>query len=461
MINGLQPNYNVPVYSNTVNTNSKVSYNQGVTYSLSNPIASNYTASFSTVLNGADIEKYNYILNYLSNVAMSKNGGNLTPSQQMEFLLKSGKLLNKSTHDGSTTLDNLYKIITTPRAHQLNPTTLLTNTLDILCNPKFVTQNFGNLPSEDEKRILDAFKPDSNIKKHPELIDVMESGVCPAASVEVNVADKYPSEYARWIEGLSGTSKKVDLNCKMDVISETNPLETMQIVELFETKRLNGFNWHNVKLEVKADDNAYVRANVQEKDWDYGERNVADTLFQSAVMQLGSQNTYSSLTDTHNSKFNASDKGLIEIEKTYVESLIKNKNISSLIYQDIDEDKNLLGYNCDFSLIKKHLTDTIDSGDDVIIGIVLTNETAGVTKEPGYNPQIDGAPNKIINGHEITVTDYKVMPDGKVKFICVDTDDDDPNFVEYDEDYLLPKIHHGGYPTDIVRNDLAKFNYLN
>ena len=62
-------------------------------------------------------------------------------------------------------------------------------------------------------------------------------------------------------------------------------------------------------------------------------------------MQLGSQNTYNSLIDARGGKFNTNSQGLIEIEKTFVESLIKDKEITSLVYQKIDDDQNLLCYN--------------------------------------------------------------------------------------------------------------------
>ena len=108
--------------------------------------------------------------------------------------------------------------------------------------------------------------------------------------------------------------------------------------------------------------------------------------------------------------------------------------------------------NADWVYIK----DTIDSGDDVILGYVLTNETAGRTKSQYYNPATDGKPNKVINGHEITVVDYKTDKFGHTKFICVDTDDNSQDFVTYDAEWLLPKIHHAGYPATIVENDVAE-----
>jgi hypothetical protein len=170
-------------------------------------------------------------------------------------------------------------------------------------------------------------------------------------------------------------------------------------------------------------------------------------------MRLGSHNTYNSLTDTRDAIFNSNTQGLVEVEKTFVESLIKNKEITSLVYQQIDDEQNLTGWNCSFNKMSKHITDTLDSGDDVIIGYVLTNETAGITNNSNYNPATHGKTNKVINGHEITIVDYIKDKGGNIKFVCVDTDDDSHDFVIYDGNWLLPKIHHAGYPAQIVKDD--------
>ena len=103
--------------------------------------------------------------------------------------------------------------------------------------------------------------------------------------------------------------------------------------------------------------------------------------------------------------------------------------------------------------MQKHILDTLNSGEDIIAGYVLTNQTSGRTSTPLYNPKTEGAPNKVINGHEIAIVDYKQDLNGNVTFICVDTDDDNPKFVEYSADWLLPKLHHAGYPAKIVEKD--------
>ena len=405
----------------------------------------------NTTLNETDKKKYLELVQFLKNVPNSPNSENVSASKQLETLLKNGKLLAKTNHDNSTTLDNLHSIITTDRAQGLDKTVVLTSTLDLLSNPRMVTQNFGDIPQEVQPQILQYLKDDNSVKTNPDEMNVVASGTCAAASIEVNMADKFPAEFARWVSELSSSNKEVHLNVKLDSISK-NKLEAATILQLLEAQKV-GFDYNQAKIKVDLDEGALVRAGVQTHYWNTGERNVADVLVQSAIMKLGSQNTYNSLSDVRKGKFNSNPQGLIELEKTFVESLVKNKEITSLVYQQIDDEQNLVGYNCSFDKIQKHITDTIDSGDDVILGYVLTNETSGATKTQGYKPAVNGAPNKVINGHEITVVDYYKDEKGNVMFVCVDTDDDSPDFVQYSAQWLLPKIHHAGYPAKIVEAD--------
>lgn len=424
------------------------------------PISNYSTSSISkqnvinqpiTILNESDKKKYNVLLDFLKNAQISPNSDGLHPFNQLDLLLKNGKLLSKSNHDNSTTLDNLYEIAIKKRAKDLDSMSLITNTLDLLCNPRYVTQTFGDIPIHIQGDIVAALPEDNLVKSNPQLMNVYSSGTCPAASLEVNMADKYPAEFARWVNCLSSEKKAIELNVDLKAITK-NPFEAMEILKFFETNK-SRVDLNKAKLNLKLNLDAHIRACVQTKFWDRGERSVVDVLIQSAIMELGSKNTYNALSDT---RAGDNPQGLIELEKTFAETLIKNKEITSLVYHQIDDDQNLIGYNCSLDKIAKHITDTIDSGDDVILGYVLTNETAGVTTSSKYNPDVDGAKNKVINGHEITVIDYYKDQNGKLMFICVDTDDDSPELVQYSEDWLLPKIHHAGYPARIVEADEAE-----
>ena len=403
-----------------------------------------------------EIKKYLKLANFIKDIPISETSFNTPPSKQLDMLLKSGKLLSKS-NDGTTMLDNLYEIATVKRTDDLDSKNLISNILDNTLNPRIITQTLGDIPQNEMYSIVAKLPQDSPLRKNPSQINAISSassGTCPAASNEVNLADKNPAEYARWVNKLSSNDKSVKLKLNVSSIS-SNKLDAMSIINLLEAK-VNKFGWDSVELTVSPDDLAYTRAKIQDKYWDLGERNVADVLVQSAIMQAGSQNTYNSLTDTRAGNFNSNPKGLIEVEKTFVESIIKNKEITSLVYQIIDDNQNLIGHTCSFDKMEKHIKDTIDSGDNVIIGYVLTNETVGKVESGLYNPLTDGPKNKVINGHEITIVNYKTDKNGKTTFICIDTDDDSPEYVEYSADWLLPKIHHAGYPAKIVEQDEAE-----
>ena len=234
-----------------------------------------------------------------------------------------------------------------------------------------------------------------------------------------------------------------------------NTLDAITFLNLFETKTKN-LNFDYANLSIKPDNGAYVRAQVQNGNWDKGERTIVDVLMQSTLMQLGSQNSYDSLTDIRGGKFSTNPQGLAETEKTFIESIIENNEKLSIRYQKVDDNQNLVGWECDFNKIQDHIIQNLNTGEDVIIGYVLTNETSGRINEAGYVNTPDNAPNKIINGHEITIVDYKQDKDGKITFICNDTDDDNPNLIEYSADYLIPKIHHAAYPVKIIEQDLKQ-----
>ena len=443
----LENNYNKNLYFQPQQSGINNQVSNAVTSPVQNSaVGANNVLAYSNIntkLSSLDTKKYVYLLNYLKDVPVSSNSENLNCAAQLDYLLKTGRLISKTANDGSSTLDNLYDIATKKRACDFDAKKIISATLDILCNPRVLTQTFGDIPENEKKAILASLPDDNPVKKDPSLMDVEASATCAAASNEVDFADRSPAEFTRWVSGLSSEAKSVDVDLKLKSLSK-NPLEAITILQIMDAKK-EAFSFDKVRLKIAPDNNAYIRAKIQEKYYDKGERSIVDVLIQSTLMQMGTQNNYDSLSDT--------PAGLIEVEKTYVESVLKNKEITSLIYQNVDDDQNLISYNCSFDKMQKHITDTIDKGDNVIIGYVLTNQTSGRTASLDYNPTLEGPANRIINGHEITIVDYKKDADGKVTFICVDTDDDNPNFVEYSADWLLPKLHHAGYPAEIVEKD--------
>lgn len=387
-----------------------------------------------TVLIGNEIQKYNELQTALMNQPVDKSG--ISEAKKLDELLKNGKLLNKTSNDKTTTLDNLYNILTLKRLDGFNSLNILNQTINAIYNPKIITQKFGDIPKEIKGLILVNPETAPYIKENPTLLDVDKhgSGTCPAASLEFNMANKSPAEFARWVEGL--TSPNVSVKQKIDMNSlNKNFLDAHWLIkDAFELK-YDALNFDKAQLTLKPDKNALQRAFIQNGYYDNGERTVIDVLIQSTLMQIASQQTYDSLTDIRAGKFNSNPQGLSEFEKTFVESIVTNKEKLSIVYQNIDDNQYLKGYRCPFDKIEKHIKNAIDNGENVIIGYIFT-----------------GPNNKVKGGHEITIVDYKEKM-GKTVFICNDTDDDKEQYVEYAAEYLLPKIHHAGYDAKLVENE--------
>ena len=64
-------------------------------------------------------------------------------------------------------------------------------------------------------------------------------------------------------------------------------------------------------MKFAPDKNAIIRAKIQTTHKDPYERTPLDVLMQSTFMQIGSQQSYNTLTDKRTGKFNQNDKGLI------------------------------------------------------------------------------------------------------------------------------------------------------
>lgn len=429
-----QYNYNTVanIQPHKVNNAAKVSASH-----ISNPITSlpfnsnNRVLNKRTELSSADEkQKYTELLQMVD-----KN-----TKKQIELLLKSGILLNSESNDHSTVLENLYKMAKTPRAEGLSQEGILRDTIATISYPFIITQQFGDIPPEYRQKALAANTAgDTNLVKRfvdKQDIDVEHSGTCVAASIEFNLAEKMPAEFTRFAEGLSSPSMSVQKEIKLRNLAD-HALDAIWLLNAFEIPfETNSFD--SAVLTFAPDKNAILRAQIQTTNKDPLERSPLDVLMQSTFMQVGSQQSYNSLTDKRLGKFNQNDKGLIEFEKTFTESVVEDKSKLSVTYQTVDENARLVGYETDFDTMKRHLTSALDMGENVIIGYTQVDQN-----------------NIIINGHEITIIAYKRNPDGKLTFVCNDTDDNMTKPVEYTEDYLLPKIHHAALPESIVAGDLT------
>ncbi len=395
--------------------------------------ASAYTSAVTTRTNLSTKEekkKYNTLVE------------ELTPKykRKLDFALKTGQLLKNNSNDKSTVLDNLYKIATEPRDKGLDKNTILEECLDIIANPYVITQTCEDIPSEYQKQIIGIITGLSTdphkISETKWQLDNMHTGTCPAASIEFDLATKHSAEFFRMVEGLTSPNHAVVKNIKTDSLSEKS-LDAIWLLKTFKTPhKMLDFNTAQVLL--KPDDNAIIRARIQNHHRDKGERSIIDVLMQSTFMQLGSQQTYDSLTDKRApNDWTQDDGGLIEFEKTYVESVVEDKNTTSVIYQNVDEEGKLSGYTKDFQTIKKELLQTLKMGHNINIGYTWPDPDNG---------------NKLA-GHEITIVGYKTNPNGEGIFICQDSDDNLDKQIELSEKFLLPKIHHAGIPEEIASQD--------
>jgi len=407
---------------------------------LSNPVMKDvpfnpaFTASsLRTRLNSEEEKnKYNTILTNLDK----------TSKKQLKDMLKSGILLDDTSNDKSTVLDNLYNISTKDRAQGLPSEVILKDTIAILADPHVITQQFGDIPENMKARILDLYMDDNNLNKNSLLtrkiagddINVEHSGTCVASSIEFNLAKKMPAEFARFVEGISSPKMSVDKTIHLKNLTD-NTLDSIWLLNAFGVPyKMDDFN--QAHLTLSPDKNAIIRAKIQTTNRDKDERSAVDALMQGTLMQIGSQQSYDSLSDKRKGKFNQNDKGLIEFEKTFTESVVEDKNKISVTYQTVDDNARLIGYETDFDTMKRQISDALALGENVIIGYTQINDN-----------------NEIINGHEITITGQKTDKNGNLIYICNDTDDDIPRAVEYRADILLPQIHHAGLPDSIASKD--------
>lgn len=360
--------------------------------------------------------------------------------KKLEFALKSGQLLKDNSNDKSTVLDNLHKIIKEERDPGLDKVTILKECLDILANPYVITQTCEDIPNQYKRQVIGLI---TNLSEDPNEIaktrwelDNMHTGTCPAASIEFDLATKHTAEFFRIVEGLTSTKNEAVKTIQMDNLSKKSS-DAIWLLNTFKTPhKMNNFETATVLL--KPDENAIIRARIQNNNRDAGERSIIDVLMQSTFMQLGSQQTYNSLTDKRApNEWTQEDGGLIDFEKTYVESVVEDKNTTSVTYQKVDENGRLCGYEKDFGTIKKELLDTLKMGHNIIIGYTWPD------------PDNDNR----LAGHEITIVGYKTNSNGEGVFICQDSDDDISAPIEMTEKELLPKIHHAGLPDEIASRD--------
>ena len=424
----VSPEQTTPIYSSNVQTLYKAT-------------VAPLNAPKTVLDNQKDIQMYNDVLSKLVNSSEKISPqDNVSRQVKLDALLKSGILLNRNSNNSTSVLENLHKTVNSKRAGDMDPVKITGQVIDTIYDPAIITQTFGDIPNE---AIIYIHPKDIEHLKSARALDAEGSGTCVAASVEYSMAHRHPAEFARWAEGLTSENMTVEKDLKLSSLSK-NKMDAIWLLNGFETPKTD-FDFNHTKLKIKPDDNALVRAKIQHNFWDKGERNIIDVMFQSALMNLGSQQTYDSLTDRRAGNFSIENQGLVEFEKTYIESVAEDKERTSVVYQNMDDDQILTGYNYDIQSTKEHIKTALDDGEDVIIGCIVTAKDCNDGKFP---------PNKVMGGHEMTITGYRNDDNGNMMLICNDTDDNKPVLLEYPADVLIPKIHHASYTTNVF----DKFN---
>lgn len=396
--------------SNYITTLSKP---QKVNFSLQNHFGLQPQDTFTLQkkeFNEVEKQQYNEILNTLP----------IQNKKELENLQKNGILLNKKSNNNSSTLDNLYKIYKNERAQGLNNKEILKETISTLNNPYRISQKNDN----SSKNYLDLILTNNSqpIKE--------KTSTCTASCIEFDLASQEPAEFVRFVEELTSPKLSVDKTIELNNLAD-KALDAIWLLNTFETpKEANSFN--KIKLTLKPDDKILEKIALDKSSKTFSHRNTIDTILQSTFMNVGSQQSYNSITDIRGGKFNVTEKGLIEFEKTYTESIVRNKNIISVNYQKIDENGQIVGYETDFSTIKNQLLDTLSLKENIILG--LTNQM----------------PDGSLKGHEVVLTGAKTHTSGKTDFYCYNSDSDKLGPEIYSEDYLLSRIHHAGLPKEIV-----------
>lgn len=355
---------------------------------------------------------------------------------KLDNCLNSGKLLQTEPNSKRTVLDSLYKILTVPRTANISNIKILNECINILDNPLIITQITEDIPDDyiesvaeniyRHQTLRDGAKHSKNMQrkiienKDDKLIRIKNElkdrgvGTCVAASIEFYLASKHPAEFVRIVEGLTSQKREVKkyLDCrKANLTGDT--------IEYFNTnyKVKNGF----LEISLRADENAYFLAEMQEEYQDNFERTTVDILMQSLCFQIASGNTYNSITDT----FYNIDKeygGLCDFEEQYVLQILTGNNVVNIDFTAIDENMNIL-FQTDKNKIEKYLDDALEKGKYIIIGI--DNVYYG---------------NAYDDGHEITIIGKTKSLDGNEYYICKDTGLEFARPVLINKDYIFNHI---------------------
>ncbi|NLF82873.1 MAG: hypothetical protein GX568_02675 [Candidatus Gastranaerophilales bacterium] len=385
-------------------------------------------------------------------------------------LYKNGKLLSRDSSDGTSTLQNLYNIATKPRLKIFDRKNIIRETLKTIDNPFLITQNIGVIPESrmngylqtanqrllaetEQAKAQGDFNPDDIADQYPikpQDVNGIHSATCAASSIEFDMAYRRPAEFTRYIEGFTSPAKQVKTTVKY---ADLSPDMTEALTALVSQKaEFAPIDWEHVEITIRPDENAYMRADVQEDARVKNTRSMVDVLMQGAFMELGSRNTYNGLTDKR-SKEVGGGGGLNQFEIAFVESIVDSKSRKiPIVYMELDDDMTKITKRYyTHEQIKQHYLNAIDMKKSVITGFLTDIDD----KDNVITPQ----------GHEIIIVDKAYDKNGKLHFVYQDSDDKDffaPSYIAADE--LIPKIHHANIAQDALKEPIEqpdmRFVYL-
>lgn len=351
----------------------------------------------------------------------------------MTKLLKSGILLNNNSNDGSTVLDNLNKIATEPRLKGLSAKTLVNEAINTIANPGVITQKFGDIPDSVANAVLR--HPDLGIRTKEEMDVDRASSCCEAASLEYNIALTQPAEFVRMAEGLSSEDYAVVKSMKLSDIAPNRDDALWMLGQFKLPCKMEDDD--NLQVLISPDRNAMIRARVQTSYQDKGERSSIDVLMQSAIMNVGCQQSYNSLNDTKATSLGGDNQGLLPLEASFTASVFSDEERETIIYMGLKDDGSIEDERaCDYKTMASNIISSIEQGKPVIAGFITTD----------FEGKVNG-------GHAITIIGAGEGLAGELVFVCNDTQNgsDEPSYIA--ADYLLPKLHHANFAKDIVQQE--------
>ena len=394
------------------------------------------------------------------------NGLNKDYQKKFAELLSLGKLTADKSNN-QCVLESLYKILTTQRIKGLDAVKLVQESIDILENPNIITQLAEKFPEKQlneaakryyrgiDKRELTLqtqmyniqnaaqtgqplkkyLKTDGTVKQpteqekykyiETELRNRNAVGTCAAASIEYDMSTKYPAEFFSLVEQLTSPTGKIlktYLEQKMPTVIPMGTFGFGTVLEHDENPEIE-----EKKVYLKADDEAYYLAKIQNNNKSKNERSMIDILTQSLIMNLASDNEYNSLTDRRKcgDEFVMENGGLYSHEVNFAKSILTGKENVSVQYS-VGLSKNKAIRLKPKSIIKEEIMEALSRGENVVIGY---NQSGSF-------------------GHEITITGHIINDNGEEFFVCQDSCQENAHPKTLSEEFILSNINSASYTAE-------------